>query len=76
MVWKPKESDGVKESIDGGKGLALGIVFRNIRFDEMLEKLLGIQNIPLAWLSEMTAGNIKYVKKSIMMQYYIDLIFG
>ena len=23
---------------------------------EMLEKLLGIQNIPLAWLSEMTAG--------------------
>ena len=51
LMWKSTDS-----ATKGQMGFALGIVFRNIRFDQILEKLLGIDNIPLAWLSEMTAG--------------------
>ena len=51
LLWK-----STAEATQGKTGIALGVVFRNIRFDEILEKLLGVDNIPLAWLSEMTAG--------------------
>ena len=49
MVWTNEDSAGPK------KGVALGVIFRNIRFDEMLHEILGVK-IPLAWMSEMTAG--------------------
>ena len=49
LIWKPASGQT-------GVNMALGIVMRNIRFDQMLEKLLGLPSVPLGIFSEMTAG--------------------
>ena len=63
MMWTPNNNQGVATK---KKGFALGVIFRNIRFDQILEKILNVPNVPLAWLSEMTAG--RSVREAILIQ--------
>ena len=42
--------------------MALGIIVRNINFDKLLSKLLGIENIPIPWLKDLSAGGFVKMK--------------
>ena len=35
-------------------GVAVAVVFNRVRLDEVLERVLGMSEIPMAWFSEMT----------------------
>lgn len=45
MVWTTKPT-----------GVAIAVVLDRVRLDEVLEQILGMSDIPMAWFSEMTLG--------------------